>query len=170
MAAFHRLWPFTRYLPQLKQVMPSEPLCRTSRVPLLFRAKSPQRKKKYVSAASLPYWVYCCNSGGCLCWTPWRPEKPESKNSGGIQMWQLSCHSVDCFQFCQVPVLPLKWLPCKTANLVPGAQRRTSNRKLRHNKTNRGILKCFTYFVQVFTASLTVGLSLQARPAQQRKK
>ena len=50
---------------------------------------------------------------------PW-PVKPESKNSGGIPNVAAELPLCPLLPVCQVPVLPLEWLPGKTAGLVPG--------------------------------------------------
>ena len=50
---------------------------------------------------------------------PW-PVKPESKNPGGIPNVAAELPLCPLLPICQAPVLPLEWLPGKTAGLVPG--------------------------------------------------
>ena len=52
------------------------------------------------------HWVYCCDSGGYLCWAPW-PKKSESKNTGGIPNVAAELPLCLLLPVCQVPVLPL---------------------------------------------------------------
>ena len=56
------------------------------------------------------------------CAGPACPEKPESKNPGGIPNVAAEVPLCPLFPVCQVPVLPLVWLPGSPAGLVLGAK------------------------------------------------
>ena len=56
------------------------------------------------------------------CAGPPCPEKPESKNPGGIPNVAAEAPLCPLLSVCQVPVLPLVWLPGSPAGLVLGAK------------------------------------------------